>query len=397
MKRLWYIAFILFFIFPCYGLIAEQIPGSQYFYLGNGVSYFPLGASGVADYMKMESNLYNPAALADTKRITADLSLGGFGGDNFLLGVRASFPTVYGIITGNLFTLTSPSGDTAGDIVGVKGTFSKFISEEWLFGTGINVGFANDGPESDFLASLDLGTIYRKSVDGTGFGLFDHSIGLAVRNIGKNISYNGYDSFPPFEVDMGAKAELIRQGIYRAKLGTHLAVPFNPFNTFLGFGVENIFFDMVNIKLGLNFGIDDISPYSFGFDLNFDLEDTDIQFSYSLLPTQFNGVSQIVHNAGLSVAFGTYDKKAPEASVQAENIYISPNHDGINDTAKFDLALKDNTMVFGWELDITDQQGKPVKSFEAKDVRKIRKMTVAKYFKRVFSKKQEVEIPSFLE
>ncbi len=377
--------------------LAAQIPGSQYFYLGSGISYFPLGASGVADFMRMESNLYNPAALADTKRITSSLSLGGFGGDNFLLNFGASFPTTIGIITGNVLALTSPSGVSAGDVIGLKGTFSKPVSEQWFFGAGVNLGFANGGPQSDFLASLDLGTIYKKEVGGTGFGLFDHSVGFALKNIGKNISYAGYDAFPPLEADLGVQAEIIRQGIYRARLSTHAAVPVNPFNLFAGVGLENIFFDMVDVKLGLVLGVEDVGPFSAGVDLNFDIKDLGVQLSYSLLPTDFNGSRQIVHNAGISVAFGTYDKKPPEASVDAQREYFSPNHDGINDRAKLDIDMSDNTMVFGWKLDITDARGNPVKSFEAKDVRKIRKMTFAKYFKRVFSKKQEVEIPKFIE
>jgi len=376
---------------------AAQIPGSQYFYLGSGISYFPLGSSGVADFMRMESNLYNPAALADTKRITSSLSLGGFGGDNFILNFSASFPTTVGIITGNVLALTSPSGVTAGDVIGLKGTFSKPVSEQWLFGAAVNVGFANDGPQRDFLTSVDLGTIYRKEVGGTGFGFFDHSVGLALKNIGKNISYAGYDAFPPFEADLGLQAEVIRQGVYRARLFTHAAVPVNPVSFFAGVGLENIFFDMVNIKFGMGFGVEDVVPFSAGVDLNFDIKDTGVQLSYSLLPTDFNGSRQIVHNAGINVAFGTYDKKPPEASVDAEREYFSPNHDGINDRAKLDITISDNTMAFGWKLDITDVQGRPVKSFEAKDVRKIRKMTFAKYFKRVFSKKQEVEIPKFIE
>ncbi len=388
---------VLLLVVPAGFAFADQIPGSQYYYLGSGISYFPLGSSGAADFMRMESNLYNPAALADTKRITSGLSLGGFGGDNFLLNFGASFPTTVGIITGNVLALTSPSGVSAGDVIGMKGTFSKPVSEQWLFGAGINVGFANDGPARDFLASFDIGTIYRKEVGGTGFGFFDHSVGLALKNIGKNISYSGYDAFPPLEADLGVQAEVIRQGIYRARLSTHAAIPVNPFNFFAGVGLENIFFDMVDVKLGAGLGVEDVGPFSVGVDLNFDIKDTGVQLSYSLLPTNFNGSRQIVHNAGINVAFGTYDKKPPEAAVDAEREYFSPNHDGINDLAKLDISINDNTMVFGWKLDITDAQGKPVKSFEAKDVRKIRKMTFAKYFKRVFSKKQEVEIPKFIE
>jgi len=396
MKRKIFAFLLVFIFFVAINLAANQIPGSQYFYLGNGISYFPLGGSGVASFMTMDSNLYNPASFADTKRITADLSAGGFLGSNFLMNGRGSFPTNYGIITGNLLFLSSPEGDTAGTVVGLKGTFSKFISDEWLFGAAINLGLGK-GPESDFNTSLDLGTIYRKPVAGTGFGLFDYSLGVALKNIGKNISYSGYSGFPPFEIDLGGRTEVYRSRIYKTRMNTHFSLPLNPFHVFFGFGIENIFLDMINVKLGLNFGIEEISPFCFGFDLNFNLEDTDIQCSYSFLPISFNGKDEYTHNAGISVAFGNYDKKPPKTIVVVENTHFSPNHDGINDKAKFNLDIEDNTMVFGWQLDINDENGKPVKSFVAQDVRKIRHMTFVKFAKRIFSKKEEVKIPKFVE
>jgi outer membrane protein OmpA-like peptidoglycan-associated protein/flagellar hook assembly protein FlgD len=386
-------AFILAVSAP---LFASQIPGSQFYYLGSGISYFPLGASGVASFMTMDANLYNPAAYADTKRITTDLSIGGLGGQNFLLNARGSFPSIYGVITGNFLMLSSPEGLTAGDVYGIKATFSKAISEEWLFGAGVNLGYAQ-GPEEDFLASVDIGTIYRQFRDGTGFGLFDYSIGGAVKNLGKNISYSGYDSFPPFAVDLGGNLEFVRAGFYKARFGTHVMVPFNPFNFFLGFGIENIFFDMVNVKLGVNLGVQEIDPISFGVDVNFTIKDTDLQVSYSLLPTNFNGTKEYTHNAGISVAFGNYDTKPPKSEVGTEEVFFSPNHDGVKDREVFNLDISDNTMVFGWELDITDEQGRPVKSYAAQDVRKIRYMTLGKYFSRIFAKKEEVKIPKAVE
>ncbi len=377
-------------------LVAEEIPGSQIFYLGNGISYFPIGASGVADFSKMGSNLYNPASFADINRITADLSVGGFGSDNFLMNIRASFPTSYGILSGNLIGFTSPSGNTAGNVFLTKLTFSKFISDEWLFGSALNLGYAK-GPESELISSIDIGTIYRKKVEGTGFGLFDYSIGGVLKNIGKNVSYSGYDSFPPMGIDIGGKAEVVRKGFYTGRVSSHLMFPVNPVHLFWGLGIENIFFDMVNIKAGLNLGVENISPFSFGFDLNFTLKDYDFQFSYSLVPVQFNGKSEYLNNAGISVAFGTYDRKPPKVKCQAKKLYFSPNHDGVNDKAIFDISIDDNTMVFGWRLDIFDGNGKVVKSFVAQDVRKIRHMTLEKYLKRIFSKKQEVEIPERIE
>ena len=392
--------FILVFIFAAWTgsfLCADQIPGSQYYYLGNGIAFFPLGSAGVSHFMSMDAGLYNPAAYADTRRITADLGIGGLGGDNLLLNARGSFPTNYGVITGNALILTSPDGTTAGDVVGFKGSFAKYISDEWLFGAGLNLGFAKGGPSSELYASFDLGSIYRRSVEGKGFGFFDYSVGAALKNIGKNISYTGYDGFPPLAVDLGGRVEFIRAGIYKSRASAHLAFPFNPFDTFAGFGLENIFLDMVNVKVGLNFGVEDISPISAGFDLLFTLDDTDIQFSYSFLPVKWGGQNVFTHNAGLSVAFGNYDKKAPETAAQAESEYFSPNHDGVNDIVKLDLAVKDNTMVFGWKLDIADGSGKTVKSYVAQDVRKIRHMTLGKYVKRIFAKKQEVEIPKVIE
>ena len=386
---------VLVFTVPLW-LDAAPIPGSQYFYLSNGISYYPLGASGVAHFMGMDSNLYNPAGFADIKRITADLTMGAIGANNFMMNLRGSFPTIYGILTGNMMIFTSPQGTNAGDIFLLKGTFSKYISDEWIFGAGLNVGYGK-GPEGEFLLSTDLGIIYRVSRTGQGLGLFDYSIGGVIKNLGKNISYTGYDGFPPLGVDVGGRVEVYRSEIYNARLSSHILFPLNPPGVMFGIGLENIFLDMINFKAGLNLGVEGVKAPSIGFDLIFPLEDTDIQFSYSMVPVSYSGSTQYSHNAGLSVAFGTYDKKPPEVEVSLENPYFSPNHDGINDRAKFLIHIKDNTMVFGWRLDIFDENDRLVKSFYAEDVRKIRHMTVKKFVNRIFAKKEEVKIPEFIE
>ena len=397
MRKYWYIAILIFLLLPCSTLFSDQIPGSQFFYLGNGISYFPLGASGIADFMRMDSNLYNPAAYGDLKRVTTDLTFGGLGSEYSQINLRGSFPTNIGVITGNMIVFASQPDLAAGDVVWLKGTFSKPVSEEWLFGTALNVGFAKGGPESEFLASLDIGTIYQKEVVGTGFGIHDHSIGIAFKNLGKNISYPGYDSFPPLSLDVGAGLEFLRAGFYRTKGYGHVMLAFNPFNQFYGVGIDNIFFDILTLKAGLNFGIEALNPLALGVDLDFSIKDTDMQLAYSVLQTELGANKEWVHNVGISVAFGTYDRKPPRAEVVVDDVYFSPNHDGVKDRAKLDLFIKDNSMVFGWELVVVDSKGKPVKTFEAQDVRKIRKMTMGKYWRRVFSKKQEVEIPDFIE
>ncbi len=391
-----YFIVILFLIAFSGLLFSDEIPGSQLFYLGNGISFFPLGASGVASFSNMESNLYNPASFADINRITADLSLGGFGSSNFLLNGRASFPTKYGVLTGNFLTVTSPTGVTAGDVFLTRLTFSKFISDEWLFGSALNLGYAN-GPEGELISTIDIGTIYRKRIEGAGFGLFDYSVGGVLKNLGKNVSYTGYDSFPPMGLDIGGNAEVVREGFYTGRVSSHLMLPVNPLHIFWGLGIENVFFDMVNIKFGINLGVQDISPFSFGFDLNFSLKDYDVQFAYSLLPVKYNGKNEYINSAGISVGFGSYDRRPPVVKCNVRKMYFSPNHDGVNDRAVFDLSIKDNTMVFGWRLDILDENNNPVKSFVAQDVRKIRHMTIEKYIKRIFSKKEEVKIPEYVE
>ena len=59
MKRLYYLFIVVLILFvagsTCTHLFAQQIPGSQYFYLGNGISFFPLGGSGVSYFMNMDS------------------------------------------------------------------------------------------------------------------------------------------------------------------------------------------------------------------------------------------------------------------------------------------------------------------------------------------------------
>ena len=104
-KGIIYVIVFFFIVIINAAAFSAEIPGSQIFYLGNGITFYPLGSSGVSTFMDMDSGLYNPAAYGDTKRITADLSMGGFGTQDFLLNGRISFPTSYGVLSGNAVSL----------------------------------------------------------------------------------------------------------------------------------------------------------------------------------------------------------------------------------------------------------------------------------------------------
>ncbi|MCE9498944.1 MAG: hypothetical protein K8R21_00250 [Leptospira sp.] len=89
---------------------------------------------------------------------------------------------------------------------------------------------------------------------------------------------------------------------------------------------------------------------------------------------------------------------AKDLSVAAESDYISPNFDGFRDTVKFRIDFDRDIKIKNWIFTLTDESGKPVRSFRA-DLRHKRRRNFLFY---LFSAETEltpldIELPEFIE
>ena len=75
--------------------------------------------------------------------------------------------------------------------------------------------------------------------------------------------------------------------------------------------------------------------------------------------------------------------------------YFSPNLDGSKDQFKRRINIKDDSMIIKWRFKIFSSRTstEPIMSYESRHAKEILHMTPKKFFKRIFEKKKEVEIP----
>ncbi|MCX7820156.1 MAG: gliding motility-associated C-terminal domain-containing protein [Brevinematales bacterium] len=407
----------------CGLMYSEAIDGSQSFYIGNGAREVSLGYTGISELGSVDGALINAASIADTRRLINSLSLGGIGSGTGWGIVGIAYPFDFGVLGFNAIYSGTPFENALNLLMGGNISFAKPITENFYFGTGIKFLYGSS-KTSDWALALDLGAIINNDTGTSGFGLNDYSYGIVLRNLGKIISLGNYDAFPPMTLGVGGSFYPIKFDIYKLKLIGDVNFPFYPLGFNLGIGVENILFDFVKIRAGyiLSFpekaGLSEVGPFSFGvgltgkFKINREtntsvkvkfgkekLEDsTEVSINYSLQPQKFNGVEELSHSITFDVAWGYYDEAKPEIVSEVDNEgYFSPNFDGSVDSAKIKINIKDNTIVDGWKLEILDGNGKVIKTYHSVEKLKLRSLDVGKFFKQLFSRKQSVDIPEYIE
>jgi len=401
----------------------ESLPGSQSIYLGNGVKEAGLGYTGISGLYSIDGITFNPASQADARRMANSFTFGGIGSRTAVGLLGISLPFDFGVLSFNALYSGSGGENALSSLYGGVFSIAKPITENLFWGTSLKFLYGNSRT-SDWALAIDMGVIIKEETGTKGFGLNDYSYGLVIRNIGKIINITNYDPFPPMTLGLGGSFYPLIFDFYRLKLIADVNIPFYPLGFSLNVGVENIFFDFIKVRGGyiLSFpegsSFSEVGPFTFGvsllgkfkisqkegkqdFEFKFGkekLEDsTDIEISYCLQQQKFNGVGEIAHFVGFDIAWGYYDDQKPDVGMSVETNYISPNFDGLQDVARIYPRMKDNKFVDGWQLDIVDQSGKTVRTYNSIEKLKIRSLDFMKFVKQIFSVKQQVEIPEYID
>jgi len=121
--------------------------------------------------------------------------------------------------------------------------------------------------------------------------------------------------------------------------------------------------------------------------------DGDLKIAGAYKPL-YEGVAAV--GGGVSWYVGQRDMTPPViAPAYPETQYFSPNNDGKADFLEFHNSITDNKYVVSWKMEIKDENGAVVRVIENKEQR----FTSFKFkdvFKRLFSKKQQIDIPDTL-
>lgn len=382
-------------------------PGSQYYYTGYGAKETSLGYTGISELGSIDGNSYNPASLGDLRRMANSFLIGGLGTKNFLFSPGFALPTDIGVLSFNGLYLGSSQTNGVNTLLGFQANIAKPITESLFWGFAIKLNYGVMNPNTnDWQLAFDTGIIYSEKSDKKGVGYLDPSYGLVIKNIGKNMTLGSYDPFPAMGIGAGVSFFPVKLDAYKLKLIGDVTVPFNPFNAAVSVGVENIFIDMFKLRFAYvlsatNFGMPSLGFFTLGAGFSgklriFKDSPTDIDISYALQNQNFNGTAEWAHFVNVSVAWGFYDDVRPEAKVTPHHLYFSPNYDGSQDEERLVLDIRDNTLVEGWELDIRDRDNKTVKTYKSLEKLQLRTLSLPKFFEKIFSRKQQVEIPGEL-
>lgn len=425
MKRL---SFTLIFItFAGTLLGASQLPGSQYLYPGMGGAHAALGFTGFSDLGAIAGNPFNPASSADLRRLSSSFLLSGLSTETLYIDASLYIPSLVGVW--GFRALYTPSWTTNVSAVlnhyyGASISLAKPITENLFWGFGLSGAQAWSGTNSDWVLTFDTGIIWADRTEKTGFGMNNLAWGVALRNIGKTAFITNTDPLPPMSIGAGAGFTLMNWDVYKMRLSADLTVPFVPFNTTLGLGMEQNILDILKLRVGYTLSLSNFAMQNMGttFPLTLGLglsgrikitpqdsnsavnlsfgkgrtsDYTDLELNYTLFNHSWNGREEWSHGLNLAIAFGTYDSAPPVVFARAETNWFSPNYDGVMDELKILLSIVDDTLVKGWQLDVR-KDGKVIRTYKSLDRLEVKNLDAGKFFSQVFSVKSQAEIPPFI-
>ncbi|MBN1699051.1 MAG: OmpA family protein [Spirochaetales bacterium] len=369
-------------------------------------------------------DIINPAASGAKQRTTLDLSYIGLPQfDSGLMGhagnLGITIPTKFGVFSTSGHFVTSPIGDpNLGTLGGLYASFSKDLFPDFLVGAGIGTQFGVQSDNWGFGVGLDLGILH---LPGDLLFLKDFRWGIALRGLG--LGYTPTDDvrlFPrAFTPSIGAYFKLIKTDNFSFALSPDISVPGaipvfpGELNVRASLGGEMTLFDVLSLYGNLCYDFLEVEDtasdrpfYSFGAAVKFKLpvkEDID----FLGISDQGWGRSEIKANlvfvpishgtygigGGFNIPLGVIDETPPEIKIETKKtMYVSPNHDGVQDDIDLPVSITDRRYVKGYRFVVTDEEGNVVREIENKEARP-ENVSFKNVMDRLFYVKQGIPIP----
>ena len=217
--------------------------------------------------------------------------------------------------------------------------FSKIISTEFKFAFGLKATYLPMAKESPFGVVANVSLLYEsKKALKEKFGFGDLKLGALVKNLGlPNIVTNAAGEegwLEPIEIRVGAGFNILQLKFQKAGyilgLASDLAFAVYPFNFIANLAVKNNFFfsnktfESLKINLGTfltsqssgdSLGYPDLIPFTFGFTLKINIDETPIGLSYAFVPENINQNLGFIHTFSFSSEFGRRDLNKPKINL----------------------------------------------------------------------------------
>lgn len=379
------ICVVIFFLMLCSGALSAADMGGP-FYSGADPVIIGKGGTGVSE-AGTAGFLVNPATASQVERILFTASYGSLDGDYRFPVATLLIPGAYGVFGLGFGYFSGPLDDI--DSTGYMFTFglSKEITSEFMFGLSANgVYWSGDG--SSFYGGIKPGFIM--TFDGTGsynrFGIFDPAIGASA-----DLGFGKGDEASVNSATVGYNFDFFRtEGL---SLGW-----FNEVSAISGFKVYPVKFGLdCELMKSWHVRAGAIIPesYSFmtytcgaGYTFTGDTYGLSLDYAFA-----YSGEAGVSHYAGIKIEYGILDREAPVVAVTPDYTYISPNYDGVQDNAMFDIDVTDRSRIKGWRLQVTDEKDMVVREFKVSERDMEENLTPMLFIQRFFSSRDSLTVP----
>lgn len=319
------------------------------------------------------------------------------GGLNFVFseniqGAQLAFflPRSHGVFGISPLYLT----DYTSNYIALPFGFAKELQKNLSFGFSLKPAYAKRLNQSVYSLGIESSLFYNSKSQWNlvyGFGFYDLSFYLAVRNLSFNFGEENLAPRPALHV--GTQSFFWQKGpfglsYYFETVGIHrfdtfpvltgLSLNYSYFYFRGGFmhHLENALYQGAILGLGFNI------PFSHG----------NLALNYSFLPPYQNRKENF-HFISLFGSYGTIDRQSPEVSLVLDNPYFSPNGDGIKDFVVFEINVQDESPISYYRLEIRDEANQLVRLF-TKDTRLMeKKFSLSRLFKEFFQKREALVVP----
>jgi outer membrane protein OmpA-like peptidoglycan-associated protein len=387
--KAWKATLLILLLFVSVPLFGETHSGTDLYLFGSSVRSMGRGGTGVATE---GSDIFyrNPASIARSERFNMGLQYGTLQGTYYNPDLSLAFPTAYGVFGFSFRYVGVPDSYDFNHGYGFSLGAAKDITSHWMLGLSLNFLYAGDRDKSYYLGATLGTTFHFRSVRGKhGFGLIDPSIGISV-NAG--VPFGNRPSVANLnELTLGYKFIFFDHEKVDLAFFNDLSMVHGYTSFPVKLGLEVTVIDSIYIRGGMIIpSFYDYGDATFGLGYRYEGETFAISADYSFA---WYRDTIMVHYLGLNFEYGRLDREAPETGVDINHRYISPNHDGSQDTLVLDLEVLDASHIKSWKLQILDYGGDVVREYRPDDRDVIRGIGFREFFRRLFSRKTSRVVP----
>jgi hypothetical protein len=318
-------------------------------FLSGGSAYYTgRGGTGVSSSGEGLSPI-NTASMALIERFTIGINYSSLNGNFIYPYLMTAYPTVYGAaFLGFGYFSIDGTPDQSGYIFSLG--MSKEITSKFLFGLSLE-GVYSDYLEKDYYFGIKPGIIYKFDYNASaknGFGFYNPAIGIT-----SVIGYGTGEGADINSITLGYNFDFYKDKNYIIGFYNDLSVIEKYKKYPVKFGLEAQIFNSYYLRTGAVVPADyEFMTYTAGAGYKFSKETYGAFINYAAAYSKDQGLN---HFIGVTFEYGALDNEPPAISIIPDYTYISPNYDGVQDYAIFNISVRDQSRITGWKLQILDR------------------------------------------